>query len=176
MNLKDRIIIELARNGNSRAQHQLYQSYSKAMFNTCLRIVGTIENAEDVLQEAFTDAFTHLHTFDFRVSFGAWLKRIVINRSINFLRSKKIELLELDAKYDRLPDDDDDSGYVSLTVEKVMKAMELLPQKSKIVFSLYLLEGYDHEEISEILEISESTSKTQLMRAKLKVKELVNQY
>lgn len=173
MDLKNRILITQAKNGNRLAQKRLYELYAKAMFNTCYRIIGSFETAEDILQEAFVDAFLHISDFDFRVSFGAWLKRIVVNKSINAIRTSKMELAELDENHDNTPQDIDEDLDIEFTVNKVHRAMEQLPDKSRTVFSLYLLEGYDHEEISEILGISVSTSKTQLMRAKLKIREIV---
>jgi len=176
VNFSNRIIIEQAKKGNRVAQKRLYELYAKAMFNTCNRIVGSFEMAEDVLQEAFVDAFMHIDTFDFRVSFGAWLKRIVINKSINAIRTAKLELAELDENHDHIQYEEVDDDENEYNVKKIIKALSLLPEKSRTVFSLYLIEGYDHEEISEIMGISTSTSKTQLMRAKLKIREIIKQY
>lgn len=135
------------------------------------------EEAEDMLQESFCDAFQKIDSFRFDSTFGAWLKRITVNNCINAVKKKKADLVFTDDYEDyRLhsnDSDEDNSEDIQLTVEKIRKAMHLLPEGSRIIFSLYLLEGYDHTEIAEILDVSESTSKSQLMRAKQKVKELV---
>jgi RNA polymerase sigma factor (sigma-70 family) len=140
------------------------------MFNTCLRMVGSFETAEEILQDAFVDAFLHLDRFDHRVEFGAWLKRIVINKSINALRAQQIIYQELDERYDVLETKEEEES-VEWEVSRIRDEMEKLPLKARMVFSLYMLEGYDHEEIATIMDISTSTSKTQLKRAKGKIKE-----
>ncbi len=138
-------------------------------------MMPTVEDAEDMLQEAFTEAFRRLSGFRYESTFGAWLKRIVINRCINELRKRKTDLSFFDdmQRFDQTEEKEPDPKGVS--VEKVKKAMEDLPNGSRMIFSLYLLEGYDHIEISEILNISVSNSKSQFMRARLKVKEKLNQ-
>ncbi len=138
-------------------------------------MMPTVEDAEDMLQEAFTEAFRRLSGFRYESTFGAWLKRIVINRCINELRKRKTDLSFFDdmQRFDQTEEKEPDPKGVS--VEKVKKAMDDLPNGSRMIFSLYLLEGYDHIEISEILNISVSNSKSQFMRARLKVKEKLNQ-
>lgn len=135
------------------------------------------EEAEDMLQEAFTEAFNKLGSFRFESSFGAWLKRIVINKCINEIKRRKADVYLSDEmhKYDKGNDDDYvDYEEIQLNVQSIHKALEQLPEGYRVIFSLYLLEGYDHTEISEILGISESTSKSQYMRAKNKIKDILN--
>ena len=168
-------IIELCIRGDKMAQYKLYRTYSKAMYNLCCRMMQSTEEAEDMLQESFADAFSKLKSFRFESTFGAWLKRLVINKCINELRRRKADLLLIDDfSYIGKTNDEPDTEESKLTVERVKKAMDDLPQGSKMIFSLYLLEGYDHKEISQILNISESTSKSQYMRARLRVKEKIN--
>ena len=163
--------------GDVRAQYQLYSLYSRAMYNICYRMTNQQEEAEDMLQESFTYAFSKLGSFRFESSFGAWLKRIVVNNCINHLKKKRVELVYTEQSNDPMPEDDNvDYGEIKLRVESVMKAVGQLPEGYRIVFSLYLLEGYDHKEISEILGISESTSKSQFLRAKQKIKEILMSY
>ena len=170
-------IIELSKGGDSKSQYQLYQLYSKAMFNICYRMMSNREEAEDMLQEAFSEAFLKLDSFRYESSFGAWLKRIVINKCINEIKRRKAEVLYYDdlKQLDKDDIDDDFVNYedIQLDVKKVHKAIEQLPEGYRIIFSLYLLEGYDHTEIAQILGISESTSKSQYMRAKNKIKDLL---
>jgi RNA polymerase sigma-70 factor (ECF subfamily) len=169
-----RDIIELSRKGNRQAQYQLYQMYARAMYNICYRFMNDREEAEDMLQESFTEAFRRLDSFRFESTFGAWLKRIVVNHCINEIRRKKAKL-EFFEDMSPFEDEEDrpDEYETGLSVDKIRKAMEALPKGSRLIFSLYLLEGYDHQEISEILKISESNSKTQYMRAKQRIKEIL---
>jgi len=168
-----RDVIESCMLGDVRAQYQLYSLYSRAMYNICYRMTGHQQEAEDMLQEAFSYAFSKLRSFRFESSFGAWLKRIVVNTCINHLKKRRVELVYADQQNDPEPEDDFvDYEEIRFKVEEVMKAVEQLPEGYRVVFSLYLLEGYDHREIAEILGISESTSKSQYLRAKLKIKEI----
>lgn len=171
-----RDIVEKAMDKNPLAQKQLYQLYGKAMFNICCRMMSHRSDAEDMLQEAFVEAFNKLHTFRFESTFGAWLKRITVNKCINELKRRKVALEYSDqtSQYDREDEGVTMGDDFSPDAERIKHAMALLPDGYRVVFSLYLLEGYDHEEISAILGISESTSKTQLMRAKKKIIDILN--
>lgn len=165
-------IIEACKNGNNRARHELYQLYSKAMFNVCYRMMNNREEAEDMLQEAFTQAFMKLNTFRYESNFGSWLKRIVVNTCINAINKRKVELTYCEEIYHHdLPEEEERSPAYS--VANITSAMEKLPEGGRMVFSLYLLEGYDHVEISQILGITESTSKSQFMRAKRRIIEIL---
>lgn len=137
-------------------------------------MLNSTEEAEDLLQEAFAEAFNKLESFRFESSFGAWLKRIVVNRCINHLKKRKADLLYTDnlPEKDRR-ENDDDYEEKQLEVKKIHEAIGLLPEGYRVIFSLYLLEGYDHAEIAEILGVSESTSKSQFSRAKVKIKEII---
>ncbi|MBN2347667.1 MAG: RNA polymerase sigma factor [Bacteroidales bacterium] len=167
-------IIELSKAGNSKAQYQLYRLYSKAMYNICYRMMNNKEEAEDMLQDAFTEAFINLKSFRFESSFGAWLKRIVVNKCINSLKKKKAELVFSDTIPDQKTAPENENFETSeLKVKEILNALEKLPHGYRVIFSLYMLEGYDHAEIAEIMGITESTSKSQFSRAKLKIKELL---
>jgi len=167
-------VIESCKKGDVRAQYQLYSLYSRAMYNICYRMTNQREEAEDMLQESFTYAFSRLGSFRFESSFGAWLKRIVVNTCINHLKKKRVDLVYTEQHNDPAPEDESvDYEEIKFQVEGVMKAIEKLPEGYRIVFSLYLLEGYDHKEISDILGITESTSKSQYLRAKQKIKEIL---
>lgn len=168
-----RDIIEKSKKGDIKAQFKLYNLYSKAMFNICLRMMNNREEAEDMLQEAFSEAFDKLHYFRFESSFGAWLKRVVVNKCINQIKKKKVELVlsEEILKYERI--EETDEREIAYDINKINKAIQQLSDGFRVVFTLYLMEGYDHQEISEILGISESTSKSQYLRAKRKLKEIL---
>lgn len=171
-----RDLIALSKEGNSASQYKLYKLYAKPMFNIAMRMMNTREEAEDILQDSFVDAFSKLKYFRFDSSFGSWLKRIVINNCINELKRKKTELQFFDDMniFDQVEDEQD--GYYKewLSVENIRKAMDHLPSGARMIFSLYLIEGYDHVEISQILKISKSNSKSQYMRARNKIKEILS--
>lgn len=161
--------------GSRAAQFELYKLYAKAMYNVALRILNYEEEAEDVLQESFLDAFTRIVDFRQETTFGLWLKQIVINKSINYLRKRKMEFVSTD-EISEVPDDVSFDDYDNqLKAEEVRKAITQLPDGYRVVLSLYLLEGYDHEEIAHILKISENTSRTQYMRAKKKLRSILEQ-
>lgn len=170
-------LVERCKQGDRKAQYELYKLYAKSMLNVCRRVVNHDAEAEDVLQEAFIDAFSHLHSFKGEATFGAWLKQIVLNRALNHLRQRKMQLVDIEGYGDDDLDIADTGPYddtdVQWSVERVKRGMELLPEGYRVVLSLYLFEGYDHEEIGEILNISETTSRTQYMRGKKKLLELL---
>jgi RNA polymerase sigma factor (sigma-70 family) len=170
-------LVERCKRGDPQSFQQLYRQYSKAMYNTSLRIVNNSADAEDVLQESFLDAFRSLHDFHYRSTFGAWLKKIVINKSINILRKRRndfvdMESTELQAVTEEEPEKGEDMQY---KVEVVKRMITRLPDGYRTVLSLYLLEGYDHEEISQILNISHNTVRTQYIRAKQKLLTIIKQ-
>jgi len=168
-------ILDRCKNGEQKAYYEIYKLYSRAMFNICFRILGSQEMAEDVLQEAFVSAFQNLKSYQGKASFGAWLKRIVVNRAISYLRKNQLELVMMDDRIDVEDDAAIDENELVLKVETIRTAIQKLPNGFRVVFSLYLLEGYDHKEIAEILQISESTSKSQYNRAKKKLKEILKE-
>ena len=161
--------------GNSKAMHELYKLYSGAMFNICYRMMNNRVDAEDMLQEVFIEAFGKLNSFRFESTFGAWIKRITVNRCINEIKRRKLPVEYMETMSDSIYREENEPSVddIELSVERIKHAMALLPDGYRIVFSLYMLEGYDHEEISSILNISQSTSKTQLMRAKNRIIEIL---
>ena len=164
-------LISRCKAGDREAHYKLYKLYSKAMYNVGYRITGNPDDAEDVLQEAFISAFRSLDSYRADASFGAWLKRIVVNKAINALKKKRHELLPDDDRFDVAEEEEPVAYGDGLTVERVKRGINQLPDGYRSVLSLYLLEGYDHQEIAEIMGISESTSKSQLNRAKNKLRE-----
>lgn len=166
-------LLERCRQGDEDAHYRIYKLYARSMYNMAYRITGSEDEAEDVLQESFINAFHNLNNYRGDATFGSWLKRIVVNKSINALKKRRFELLPEDDDFD-VPEEEGPEVYKDeLTVEKVRRAIEMLPDGYRSVLSLYLLEGYDHQEIAEILGITESTSKSQLNRSKKKLKELL---
>ena len=167
-------LIQRCRQGDQQAHFRLYQLYKKSMYNVGYRIVNNEEEAEDVLQEAFISAFRNLSYYRGDATFGAWLKRIVVNKAINYLKKRQLERLPDDDRWDvKAEDGVDDLAHFPYNVEQVRDAIGRLPDGYRAVLSLYLLEGYDHGEIGEILGISESTSKSQFNRSKKKLKAIL---
>jgi RNA polymerase sigma-70 factor (ECF subfamily) len=169
-------LIEKCYEGDEYAQMKLYKLYYKNMYNTSLRIINNAVEAEDVMQEAFLSAFTKIHTYKGEVSFGAWLKRIVINKSLDHVKKKKIEFAELNDSIYYIKEENTAEEYENEKeqLDKIKKAIKMLPDGYRIILSLYLIEGFDHDEIAQILKIKNSTSRSQLTRAKVKLSEIVN--
>jgi RNA polymerase sigma-70 factor (ECF subfamily) len=165
-------IVEKCKQNDRQAQMQLYNQYCNGMLIVALRFVKDTMEAEDIVQEAFIKAFSKLEQYKAEVTFGAWLKRIVINRCIDVLKSKRQRLIELEEHHLNVVDTDYENEWLvedDITIDEVKTAIERLPEKYKFVVMLYLVEGYDHQEISEILNISEVASRTQLSRGKRKL-------
>ena len=164
-------IIDQCKEGDQKAQFRLYKLYYKPMYSVCMRLINQADEAEDIMQEAFLNAFRNIDTYRGEVSFGAWLKRIVINRSLDHLKKKKLKLEEINDKTAQIADYQMEMKEVN--VEVIKNAIQQLPDGYRVVLSLFLIEGYDHEEISQILGITNSNSRTQFLRAKNKLRELL---
>ena len=165
------LIIE-SKKGNHLAQIQIYDKYYQAMYNVAYRYLRNSEDAKDAMQEAFLKAFSNLNAFEERKTFGAWLKRIVINQSLDVLKKKKIELIYDDHYYVEAIDDIVEVDFV-ITRDHVINAINGLSEKYALILNLYLIEGYDHVEISDILNIPVKTSRIQLYRGKKLLKESI---
>lgn len=165
-------LIEDSKKGDRIAQKALFDLYSKAMYNNVVRLVGNREDAADIAQEGFIDAFTKLDQFAYKATFGAWLKQIMVNKSVNFLNRRKVHY---DIEYD-LEDilENDSNENVDQLMIQLNSSLADLPEGCRVVFTLFYYEGYDHGEIASILNVSESTSKSQLSRAKMLLRELIN--
>ena len=165
-------LIDACRQNSRRAQLQLYNKYCDGMYYVALRFMKDTMEAEDAMQEAFIKAFAKLHQFNGEVTFGAWLKRIVINKCLDKLKAKKMELVAINEQILGTVEDEEDWQIEDgVTVEEVKRKMENLPEKYKYPLMLYLVEGYDHEEISEILNITQVASRTLVHRGKKKLQE-----
>jgi len=164
-------VIDRCRKGDPKAQFELYRIYYKSMYNISFQLIGNQIEAEDVMQEAFLKAFTKIDTYEGKVSFGAWLKKMLINRSVVELKKRKLKYVELNEK---IPDVEPvEFNFSEIQMERLKKAIQQLPDGYRVVLSLYLLEGYDHEEISQILGISNANSRSQFLRAKLKLRQML---
>jgi len=168
-------LVAKCKQGDTHSYEVLYAKYARPLFNTSFRIVNNRADAEDVLQDAFTAAFQWLGEFDYSSTFGAWIKRIVINKSIDVLRRRKLTIVEIDeVAIHAMPDaEPQDEESIHFKVEEIKKAVGQLPNGYRTVLSLHLFEGYDHEEIADIMNITHVTVRTQYHRAKQKLLNLL---
>ena len=171
----DTQLIEDCKLNKAKAQMQLYDKYCEAMFVIANRYVNDSHLAEDIMQDAFIKVFKNIEKFKGEVTIGAWIKRIVINQSLDYLKKRKIELVSIEEKELDVVDD-----YWTVdepvNVNIVHTVIDSLPEKYKVVLNLYLIEGYDHQEIAQVLNITEVASRSQLMRGKNKLKSQLKQY
>lgn len=156
--------------GESKSQKLLYQKYVNAMYHTVVRMVGNSEDARDIIQDTFIKVFNHLGAFRKDSTLGAWIKRIAVNTALNFLRSEKnLQTMPFEEHLNERPMEEDEVKTVN--IKAIHQAIKSLPEGSRVVLTLFLLEGYQHQEIAQILDITESTSKTQYRRGKLMLQE-----
>lgn len=158
--------------GDRDAVRQLYEQYSQAMYQVCLRMMNNIHDAEDMLQESFYQVFKSIGSFRGEATIGSWIKTIVVNKCLNQLRRKSPRFVDADDLEFKEEEQVDETAF-TYTVEHVKKAIGMLPDGYRVVLTLFLFEHYSHRQIAEKLGISESTAKTQYMRAKQRVREWV---
>ncbi len=168
-------ILESCKKGDAISYQVLYNKYAKAMFNTCLRIVNNRADAEDILQEAFCDAFQNLDAYEYKSTFGSWLKKIVVFKAINKVKRDRQRWFEItDTTSSTLQEEETiDEAEFAWKVEEIKKAIYQLPDGYRTVLCLHLLENYKHSEIAILLDVSASTVRTQYIRAKSKLIQLL---
>lgn len=166
-------VVEQCKANNRKAQMKLYHQYCDGMFRVAMRFVNNTYDAEDIVQEAFIKAFQKIHQFKAEVTFGAWLKQIVVNKSIDFLKATKQRSVALDEDWIPIEEDDDWEVDDYITFEEVREAINKLPEKYKYVVMMFLMEGFDHSEISEVLQLTETTCRTRLLRGKGYLKQIL---
>lgn len=161
--------------GSQKAQLDVYNRYCHAMFNTAYRVISDVQEAENIMQDAFLAAFTKLDKYNGKFSFGAWLKRIVINKSISHLRNKKkyYDLFETTIDISANDIQDEEIYLKEENIKEVIKQINNLKENYKIALNLNLIEGYDYDEMAEILGISNQYCRTTVSRAKSKLRELI---
>ena len=166
-------LIKRCKKSDSAAQMELYQNYYKAMYNTSFRILKDEFEAEDIMQEAFLTAFTKLDMFKGEVTFGAWLKRIVINKSLTQLKkSTKYQEVKLEVIPNN-PIEEDSIDYEAIKTSTIVAKINQLKENYRLVLTLHFIEGFDYEEISEILNYTNENVRTTISRAKKKLKEIL---
>lgn len=170
--LKHKELIEKCRKNDRKAQMELYDKYSRGMYFVAYRFFKDSFLAEEAMQESFIKAFTKLDQFTGDVTFGAWLKRIVINKSIDMIKARKLDTIALNEQVMTSVEESENWEVDnSITVAEVKKAIDNLPEKYKYPVHLFLLEGYDHNEISEILNITPVSSRTLVHRGKKRLQD-----
>jgi len=165
-------LIEKASRGNKRSQHQLFELFAPKMLSVCRQYIKNTDVAEEVMLSGFLKVFTHLSSFKHEGSFEGWVRRIMINEAITQLRKdKKMRFID----DEEIENSKDFVTYLEteLEVEEIQKIIDGLPEGYKTVFILYAVEGYKHSEISELLQISESTSKSQLFKARKALRSII---
>lgn len=169
-------LISACRKNDREAQFVLYRKFARTMYNTCYRMLKNNEDAEDVMQESFLSAFRKIGTYGGQVPFDAWLRRIVINRSLDHLRAgKNLKFESSDTLEIPVEDFSEDPGQITYELKtRMMHGLMKLAEGYRVIINLYYFEGYDHEEIASILRISPATSRSQLARARKKLSALVN--
>jgi RNA polymerase sigma factor (sigma-70 family) len=170
------VLVQQCLNGEASAYKALYDRYAKAMYNTALRILNRSDDAEDILQEAFTDAFQQLSSFEGRSTFGVWLRQIVVYKSIAHLKKQKLHFNGLETDAENIADEtvleEDEVWY---TVDSIKQAMQKLPDGYRTVLTLHLIEGFEQDEVAEMMKVAHSTVRTQYMRAKQKLLQVLKQ-
>ena len=169
-------VIDACKAGDRNAQFRIYKLYYKAMYNTSLRIVNDTMEAEDIMQESFLQAFRRIDSYTGEGSFGSWLKRIVTNKSLDAIRKRK-NIISIENENLEFPDIAEESREeeIELQVAGVKEAIAELPEEYRIIITLFLLERYSHEEISEMLNITNNLSRTRLVRAKQKILKILKE-
>ena len=166
-------LINQSKKGDRKAQHELYNLYVEAMYSICRRMMGNDDDAKDVLQDSFIQAFSKLHTLQKEVLFPAWLKRIVVNSCINALKKNRNMIEPMSDEIEVMQDDEDTQEYSKYQVFRVKQALDRISEGCRTVLNLYIFEGYDNKEIAQILSISESASKAQYSKAKSKISQIL---
>ena len=169
-------LIEGCREFNRKSQLQVYNLYYKAMYNTAYRIVKNTAEAEDVMQEAFLQGFGKIADYKGEASFGAWLKRIVINKALDLIKKKKESISLEESGIDPASEETAENylEVLSYKTDQIRKGIEHLSDDDRVIVSLFLLEGYDHDEISQILNISNNASRTRYSRARNRLRDWLN--
>ena len=147
------------------SQRLLYEHHKVVMFTTCLRYVSNRADAEDILQDGFLQIFKELHQYDTsRGALGAWMRKVMINTALQAIRKNKMSFVEMNEV--QMPLQTNEDIVSSMTLAEIMKHIQELPNGYRTVFNLYVIDGFQHNDIAEMLNISTSTSKTQLFKAK----------
>lgn len=167
------LLIEKCKKNDTKAQGELYKLYSRRLFALCLKYSRNRPEAEDVLQDSFLTIFNKIEQFDHRGSFEGWIKRITINTALQRYRTKGVLNIVEEEKIEDVKVEDDD---YDLSIDFLLSCIQELPDRYRLVFNLYALDGYSHKEIAGMLDISTGTTKSNLARARMILKDKINTY
>ena len=174
-NQSDQTLVEDCLSGDAQAQQELYNKYVQAMYNVTVRMVNNSEDASDIIQEVFVKVFRNLSSFQGESTLGAWIKKITVNTTLNFLRkAKKNNTSSWEDGMDMPMEEAIDESQYSMT--QIHHAIKQLPERCRVTLTLYLIEGYQHQEIASILGITVSTSKTQYRRGRQLLQQILKGY
>lgn len=171
---KDKDLIELCIANNNSALNEFYSKFAPKMFGVCLRYARNRDEAEDFLQEGFIKVFTNLHTFKFNGSLEGWVRRIIVNTAINFYRQKYPWFEDIETSKEAKSEVHVSDVVEEMSAKEILQLIQQLPEGYKMVFNLYVIEGYQHKEIAEMLGVSENTSKSQLLKARRALQEMLS--
>ena len=173
MTKQEKQIISGCKKGDKRAQYQFYDMFKKLVFSVCMRYAKDVPEAEDIMQDAFVVLFRDLYQYRPMGALGAWVRRVTVNTALQHIRKKRMVFsdIEIHALADKVEGDNDIIG--ALNAKEIMRMVQLLPDGYRMVFNLFIIEGYSHQEIATELGVSVSTSKSQLSRAKTYLKKIL---
>jgi RNA polymerase sigma-70 factor (ECF subfamily) len=168
--------IEKCREGDKLALQQLYKFYAPRMKGICLRYVHSVHEAEDVFQDSFIKVLKSIKTYSYKGSFDGWIKRIVINTAIDHYKSNYYNRTNL--SYEEAGESEQDTLEIAdqLSANELLEIIKKMPHGYRMVFNLYAIEGYTHYEIAAMMQITESTSRSQLCKARSFIKNILRQY
>ncbi len=178
-NKEEQTLIENCLKGDRLAQREFYARYSKKMFGVCLGYANNRESAQDLLQEGFVKVFTNLHKYNGKGSLEGWIRRTIVNNTIDFYRRQANQVASSELTETHLTDNGDlnfNDALKELNVDDFLKITQELPEGYRMVLNLYIIEGYTHKEIAETLGVSEGTSKSQMAKAKKVLKKIIYKY
>ena len=175
--MTEKQLIEGCRNGERLAQKELYETYSRKMMGVCLRYVSDRETARDLLQDGFVKVFTSMDSYSGLGSFEGWMRKIFVNCALEYLRKSDVlrEAADLDNTVELIHPDSSAISDLAVSAAELMKLVQELPAGFRTVFNLFAIEGYSHKEISEMMNITESTSRSQFTRAKQLLQRRINE-
>lgn len=175
-NISESDLIKGSIAGDRRMQEELYRRFAPKMYAVCLRYANNTNDAQDLLQEGFIKVYKNLHRFRAEGSFEGWVRRVFVNTSIEHFRKKSAQLSSVSEREENTIEDADITALDSLAEKDIINIVQELSPGYRTVFNLYVVEGYSHKEIGELLGISEGTSKSQLARAKSILQKKITQY
>ena len=173
--MTDDELIDKCLQGDPRAQKALFEKFSRKMMSVCMRYVSDREQAEDVLQDGFVKVFSHLKSFKREGSFEGWIRRTMVNTSLDHLRKKRNMNLDTDISEAEYLAGEDENVVGKMRVEELMKLIQGMPPGYRTVFNMYAIEGFSHQEIANELGVTESTSKTQFRKARTYLMSLIGE-